>query len=169
MYHRAWIGDAIRGQLAHARDRVLLGFGVGFPAVHPPIANPWSESPLRTGGFDVTQAKTQMVMWKLEHWFEPSWFEHADDEIEALAEVIEGSQRAARHVVIVLMPESSVLRAAVPVTASAAFRRALARVHEPPPVFDLRAMMPDTDFADHIHVNAAGASLLSARVAALVK
>jgi hypothetical protein len=165
LFNRGLVNHAVRDGLADAREWLLLRLGVPFDAVYPPARDPWSEHAPAHGERDLAFARDQMEMWRLKRWFDASWFAHADEEVAAAAEVIAAAQRVARRVVVVLMPESSTLRAAMPGEAEAAFRRALTRLAAPPPVLDLRAVIPDALFEDHIHVGDRGAHLLSAALA----
>jgi len=161
LFNRGMVNHVARDALGDVRERVLLAFGVRFDAVYPPAHDPWREHPLAEAR-DLARSGHQLALWKLKRWFEADWFAHADDEVATAAEVIAASQRVAKRVVVVLMPESTALRAAMPAAADAALGRALALLPAPPPVIDLRAAIPDALFQDHIHVGERGARRLSA-------
>lgn len=163
LFNRGLVNSRARRALADLREWLLLGqLGVPFDGVYPPSREPWRDSPRTDGAWDAKFAGHQMETWQRKRWFEASWFARADEEVEAAADVVAAAQRTAKRVVVVLMPESSTLRAAMPAEAEAAFRRALARLAAPPPVLDLRAAIPDELFKDHIHLGGRGAQLLSA-------
>ncbi|MBX3161005.1 MAG: hypothetical protein KF773_33910 [Deltaproteobacteria bacterium] len=168
LYHRGTLQHLARSALAGARERLLLGLGVRFSDVYPPAAEPWSErEPPETWTHDLGPAVLEL--WRHKRWFDAAWFDAADDEVAAAAEVLAGCARVGRRVVVVLMPESSILRGEMPAAARAALDRALARLPHPPAVLDLRAAIPDAEFADHIHLGPPGArrlsDLLSGRIA----
>jgi hypothetical protein len=162
LFNRGRVNQLARSALGDLREWLLLGkLGVPFDGVHPPTLEPWRDSPRNDGVWEAAFARHQLETWQRKRWFEASWFARADEEVDAAAEVVAAAQRTAKRVVVVLMPESSTLRAAMPVEAEAAFRRALARLAAPPPVLDLRAAIPDELFKDHIHLGGRGAQLLS--------
>jgi len=171
LFHRGRLAHVARTALDDARIAVLRALGVRASAIHAPAANPWTEEPPMRGRLDPGRDRGQLAMWQRKRWFDPRRFEEAEREIADLVEVIAGCRAAGRRVVVVLMPESSELRGAMPVEADAALRRALARVGDPPPLVDLRAEIADALFADHIHLNEQGAKHLAAilvdRMAAL--
>jgi hypothetical protein len=165
LYHRGLVNHAIRDELASAHASLLVEqLGVPFDSVYPPAADPWTTH-RRTIGDRDPDRRDQMELWRRKRWFDASWYARSDDEPNAAADVIAASKRTGKRVVIVFMPESSTLRAAVPAEAEAAFHRALARVPAPPVVIDLRAAIPDDRFLDHIHLDEAGARLLSTTLA----
>jgi hypothetical protein len=166
LFDRGMVNHVARSALAGAREWLLLRLGVAFPAVYPPVHDPWAEHAPEHDVRDPELVKNQLELWRHKHWFDASWFARAGDELDAAAEVIAACQRVARRVVIVLMPEASPLRTAMPAEAEAALRRALARLPAPPPVIDLRAAIADERFVDNIHLGARGARELSAIVAA---
>lgn len=162
LFNRGRVNHLARSALADLREWLLLGqLGVPFDGVYPPTREPWRDPPRTDGAWNARFAQNQMETWRRKRWFEASWFARADEEVEAAAAVVAAAQHTAKRVVVVFMPESSTLRAAIPDEAEAAFRRALARLAAPPQVLDLRAAIPDELFKDHIHLGGRGAQVLS--------
>lgn len=167
LFNRGLVNHVARSGLADARQWLLLGqLGVAFDAIYPPIRAPWAEHTLAHDVRDPKVVRNQLELWRRKRWFDASWLAHADDEVAAATEVIAAAQRVARRVVVVLMPESSTLRAHMPAEAEAALLRAISRLAAPPPVIDLRTAIPDAMFKDNIHLGEPGAQLLSATLAA---
>jgi hypothetical protein len=165
LFHQGRLSAMAHASLASIRERWLLALGVRFDAIYPPDADPWRGYDVAHGVLDFTRDQGQIAMWTRKRWFEPAWYARASEERANAAAVVAGCQRVARRVVVVLMPESSALRAAMPPEAEAALRSALATLPTPPRVIDLRAAIPDALFADHIHLNEHGATILSMLVA----
>ena len=166
LFHQGRLNHLARSALTGLRERLLFALGVSFDAVYRPVPDPWTEHAPATSVLDLARQQPQLDMWKRKRWFEPGWYGRAEGEVADATAVIAGTERVARRVVIVLMPESSALRAAMPPEADAALRRSLARLSSPPAVIDLRSAVPDELFADHIHVNERGAERLSTVLAA---
>jgi hypothetical protein len=165
LFHQGRLAAMTRASLASVRERWLLALGVRFDAVYTPDGDPWRGYDVAHGVLDLIRDRGQITMWKRKRWFEPAWYARASEERANAAAVVGGCQRVARRVVVVLMPESSALRAALPPEAEASLRAALATLRAPPRVIDLRAAIPDALFADHIHLNEHGATILSMLVA----
>jgi hypothetical protein len=158
LFNRGTLQHLARSALANARERMLLGLGVRFADVYAPVEDPWRERVLPEK-WTHNLGDGQLDLWRHKRWFEAAWFERADEEVAAAADVFAGCARVGRRVVVVLMPESSMLRAKMPAAAEAALRRAIGAGG--PEVVDLRAVVPDAEFADHIHVGPPGAHRLS--------
>jgi hypothetical protein len=92
--------------------------------------------------------------------------EHFQDfgpKAEALRRVMTGLRRRGFNVVLLLMPEHSLLRSLVPPQAEVTFNQVLAEAagNEPVPVISLRSAIPDEDFNSFVHVDRKGRKTVS--------
>jgi hypothetical protein len=166
----SWLGNnrqatvnAVETRLGAVRERWLRSWGQPSDAIYPHLADPFA---------DVVNVRTarQREAWqgrielaRKRGWGEPAAYSADSAEGRALTELVNLlGQRPG--LVVVLLPERSVLRDLIPEdAASAALHGALraARVSMPPPVLDLRAALSDADFVDEAHPTGPGSARLS--------
>jgi hypothetical protein len=146
-------------------------FGLALPALVPISSeDPWAprysykESHATNEFLDA-----QMRSWKALGWFDPSVYSTRGPEADALTEILTRSSRLAPHTVVILMPETSTLRANAPSAAEASFRGALSTTGFSFPVVDLRESIPDSLFYDNAHLNATGRRRFSRTLAASLR
>jgi hypothetical protein len=92
--------------------------------------------------------------WKKYGVFEPSHYSPDGPALRAFAAFAGRARAAGSQVVLVLVPESTVVRARMPPEAMNAIRTGLERLGpDAPPLLDLRDTMPDDAFMDNLHMS----------------
>jgi hypothetical protein len=91
----------------------------------------------------------------------PEQFQNSQIELDAFRDLIGKLRAHSQRVIIVLMPESSQLRAVYPSYVDPYFRKAVADLNPPPQVINLQNALPDEMLYDYDHVNTQGRARLS--------
>ena len=160
-------------RLSHrARVAILKGFGQGVDAIFPPDLHPWRVK-LLGYPFHQSQKRLDLLfrMGKQFGWFDPKSYSIDNRQAKALAEIIATLRDHGSRVVIVLLPERSTWRSAVPRAARECLSALLAFhfADQPPPVIDLRDVADDEMFSDYVHLNETGRQYVSTLLAAQLK
>jgi hypothetical protein len=162
--NRARIHVGLRSVLVDARSTVARWAGLDADALAAHrLQDPW---PPRLLYHDMHAPEAhlarQMAQWQAFGWFDERLFSTRSAEARAFAAQLDAATRFAPHTLVVLMPESSALRARVPERAGATLQELVAAQAAPSiRLLDLRAALPDTMFHDHVHLNRDGRARLS--------
>ena len=163
---RRWVLDEGRAARSHAWY-ALGGRLTDFTA--PDAVDPWKA---RTDLFDWLARITpldraaQEASWQRLGCFDPARFTPGDAaETEALLSFVERGRRHGAVVVIVLMPQSTVLRARTPPEAFRYLAGVLDQVDADVPVLDLVTALDDAELSDMVHPTKNGRIHLSHLIA----
>jgi len=172
--NRIYINYNMRGVLYEGRSRVFDALRVGADAFRTPDPRPWR--PVDTLGFpahsDAAFLQTQWKSFKRNGWFDPAQYARFQGpQAAALARLVAGFRQRGAEVVVVLMPEQSVLRRRIPPAARQYLDATLRRAYGPaaPVVWDFQAAVQDGDFSDYCHLNAAGREAFSRLLAEKIR
>lgn len=164
---RTRIGHQIRLLIQATKMRVAGAFGLGFASIYAPAADPWVV-PDWTDRDHAPRSAIPMQMdgWRVRGWLDPASYALDGPNVLALMDLIRDARARGSEVIIVLMPEPSVLRDAMPAAARLTLDRALERHFGPasPRVFDLRDAMDDSEFWDTIHLDPHGKRVFTVRL-----
>ena len=162
-----WIGrnrmpvvNVFETQLGALRERSLTAFSQDAPAIYAPIDPFVDTKNTRTSRGPAAWAG-RIALVKERGWQNEAAYAVGNEQVRALQEVL---PLLRANVVLVLLPERSVLRELIPETrARAVLDQAIAEAKLPsPPILDLRAALPDEEFVDEAHPTGAGRRHLSA-------
>jgi hypothetical protein len=175
--NRTRISNLTRGLTSSAKRRLFARLGMDASALYPAEADPWrvkllvedadepdreaaaegraatvrdqAEGPMREGMGGPVKDKG---------WTNPDAYPLDGDNPQALIALIREARTRGIEVVVLLLPESTKLRASIPPQAMANLKSALVRGFEPalPELIDLRETISDREFHDSIHPNKAG-------------
>jgi len=124
-----------------------------------PSMDPWLEpahAPLPQGP---AAMKVQLDSFEGYGWFDRAHYAmYRDTEEKALLDLISNLRAGGSEVLLVMMPETSTLRARVPAEEQPFLVDSVQRhfVANSPAILDLRSSMPDDMFIDYAHLNEAG-------------
>ncbi len=149
-----------------SRIRVADGLGVDIGAIFDPDPTPWHDSdgyPPKEHWPPIRTPRLLSQVWPSWGIYDPRSFDADGLQAHLLAETIAAIRQTGATPVVVLMPESSVLRERIPVAAVAAMNKALARAFAPEQadVIDLRTAVPDDEFSDPMHADKRGCTRAS--------
>ncbi len=161
----------VRRGLLDAREALFARLGLPAEALFTPSPDPW-RMPGREdlpGRAPERRLAGQMQTWRARGWFDPETYTTEGAQAAALRRVVSGLRERGARVLVVLMPESSALRALVPPEAARTIALVLGGsggtdpVHgDPVSLVDLRDSMGDEWFSDHTHLNPEGRKVFSA-------
>jgi len=144
--------------------------GLPMSATYAPEADPWSSW---TAVFvPHADAAHMAAQWRgHQDLLVPDQFQSVDRQINALRQLVDRSRARGAEVDLVLMPETSRLRALEPPIVNERFAQALAAASDGTPlkVIDLRSAIPDELFWDDAHLNPQGRKQLSTLLPAILK
>lgn len=162
--NRPLAGNAYRRALLRRRMDLLKACGQRLDAVFAPDPDPWHVQLL---GYPARAAPERLeYLWQLSEQlgrFRPSSYDAADPRAVTLVRVLDHYRSQGARVCLVLMPENSTWRQAMPPEA----RRVMVgtvRDHfteEEVPILDLADVLTDGMFVDYFHPNAQGRRALS--------
>jgi hypothetical protein len=183
--NRTRVSNRVRGLASKAKRRMFAALGMGVEALYPADRQPWdiliegedAEEPERHAN---AEGRTATVRDLAEGpmraglggpvndkgWLTPGAYSSEGANARALVDLVRQARATGAEVVLLLMPEATSLREAVPPGAVASLREALDRGFGPeaPPVIDLRAALSDDEFAGTIHATKAGRQATTARL-----
>lgn len=161
--NRNAIHTVLTNELLRFRWAITAPFGLTLPALVPMSSDdPWAPRFSYKGSHANSEFRDgQMRSWKALGWFDADVYAARGPEADAAIEIAKRSARLTSQSVVVLMPESSTLRANAPPAAEMSLRAALAEGGFDFPILDFRTALPDSQFYDHAHLNASGRSRFS--------
>jgi hypothetical protein len=174
----SWLGknreataNAVETRLGAMREHLLGSFGQSPDAIYPRVADPFKDivNSRTTRQREAWQGRVDLV--KKRGWGRPESYSASSEQARALTELVRLLGRRP-GLVIVLLPERSVLRELIPESAAAAALRGAveaAGVSIAPPIVDLRAALPDTEFVDEAHPTGAGSARLAVALNAALR
>jgi hypothetical protein len=156
--NRARVNVLLRSALARARTSVANLLGIDALGLAPNLEfDPWKTTVLYSDRHAPEgQLARQIVQWRGFGWFDARQFSADSVEAAMLADFLRRAGRFSAHTIVVLMPESTVLRENVPVEAGTLLKDVVASTPGKFSLLDLRAALPDELFYDHAHLNGAG-------------
>ena len=170
--NRTRISNLTRGLASSTKRQVFARFGMDATSLYPAEPDPWSvrllvkdaDEPKREAAAEGRAATVRDQPEgpmreglggpvKDKGWANPDAYPVDGDNPEALIAVLREAHARHIEVVVLLLPESTRLRATSPPQAMITLRNALVRGFDPdlPRLIDLRAAIPDRDFHDSIH------------------
>ena len=169
--NRNAIHTLLTNQLLRLRWVFTAPFGLALPALVPiSSTDPWAPRfSYSAPHADRQFLDAQMRSWKALGWFDPDSYATRGPEADAVIAIAERSLRMSPQSLVVLMPESSALRANAPPAAEMRLRGALAEGGFGFPVLDFRAAIPDSAFYDYAHLNALGRRRFSRSLATTLR
>lgn len=163
--HRQRLGTWVVQQCFETRTRVMHAFGKGADEIFTPVADAWRE-PLPPEIFQAApEVAPPLQSPRYPYWSEPERYRSDSVDARALQGLVRHYQQRGARVVLLLMPEKSILRETTPPEAYASLVGPLqSRAGPPVDVIDLRALIEDRLFFDRTHVYAEGRRLLTRRL-----
>jgi hypothetical protein len=159
------VGEYIHRTLTFARLAIMRDLNVPLQAIYVPADDPWSLQSMYDDQFAGREfLDVQLQRWTARGWFSERSYQPNGKAVRALRDTIALLEEHT-HVIVVLMPEHSELRARIPRQAAA---KTLGSALEVPaeqaaiPVVDMRDAIPDEHFRDLAHLNTRGRELFSA-------
>jgi hypothetical protein len=166
-------GTAGRYVALEARLALFRFLGVRSEVLFRPGPTPWKVSHEAYGGPRPTEAALQYQFLAHERrgWFNPNNYAASRSGFVSFVQLVRRLRSTGAEVVLVLLPDSSRVRAAVPVEAERSLRTVLDENfrQDAPPVFDLRKSVSDDKFFDVVHVNPEGSQIFSRQFAKELK
>lgn len=174
---RTRVGHGARVAIIEAKRRMFAALGLGAESLHAAEPDPWTvrllmaepeEAVRKVEGAASSASVREMNEGVLRQglrgdvrdrgWFNRSSFDVDGRGARSLVAIVQQARSLGSEIVVVLLPESSVMRANVPIEAVQCLKAALDRAFGPasPPVIDLRDTIPDALFHDNLHPKRAG-------------
>jgi len=143
--------------LSHIRNAFAERMHLSAYVLFPPALDPWRADYLyHSDKGDDAFLQRQWVGFQARGWFDPVRFRQNPRQQQALRAALRQMQEVCEDVYVLWMPERSDFRKAVPLEAQLSFCKT---VHSR--ILDARACIPDDEFYDLAHLNAAGRQRLS--------
>jgi hypothetical protein len=170
--NRTRIGHSSRVFVIEAKRRMFARLGMGAESLYAPDHDPWTvrllfadpeEAPAKveeeSAGATVRDLNEGVLRQGLrgavrdKGWFDAANFSTEGHNARSLVAIVREARGRGIETVIVLLPESSSMRAAVPAEAMECLRAVLRGAFGPasPPIVDLRDAIPDRMFHDNVH------------------
>jgi hypothetical protein len=166
--NRVVFNHVVQTAIHQARLAMIKASGQGIDAMYPAAADPWSVIYPR----DKRHSDATQLRWRLDYnrsigWLDPASYKVTNFNETTLVKLIRRFRDEGTKVVIVLMPERSIFREAIPSEAldclATINRDAFA--DRPVPVVSLVDQVPDTLFLDLDHLDREGRAQCSKLVA----
>ncbi|MBN4061061.1 hypothetical protein JYU15_01355, partial [bacterium AH-315-I18] len=168
------VSTTLTKKLAIVNSQILKLFGTTSQNSSDQLTSPWREM-IRIDGPEHASAATftsQIKSYRNRGLFDPQSYDlqTIKDESDELNNIIKQLQSQEAQVLIMLMPEYSTLRQAVPAIALQRLKSNLkiAFGDTAPQIIDMRESLPDELFSDISHVNSAGRAAYSKRIAPIL-
>jgi hypothetical protein len=171
---RTNVNHAIRTALYNLRVRVFNDLHLNQDAFCSPDPHPWRPFYPETPDARDPDAEVSKRIRQEEEvgWFDVMQFDkYRQNTTKVLIDVILGFRSRGAEVVVVLMPETTLIRDRIPTEARRYLEEDLTRAFATatPRLLDFRQSMGDTMFRDHIHLNSAGRKEFSLLLARAIK
>jgi hypothetical protein len=159
-FNRTYCDHLVRTWLYRSREEIFRLFNV-LDAFSPPEPDPWA-APSQIGFTDrlgTSRLQERLLVWEERGWFNPQEYRRAQGaQAQALIKVIGEFRKRGAQVIVVLMPQRSIVRQRIPPSSKQYLIHALARSFGDSPVslLDLDSTMPDTAFCDLCHLDDRG-------------
>jgi hypothetical protein len=167
--NRTRANQRAREAIQLTRIHFFRSMGLGVDSLFAPDPRPWS-APIQwpgTGRKPASLIEWQLGEFRKKGWFDPGAYVPEGRNAKSLAKLIKDADAEHSRVVIVLLPESTIIRSIVPKEADRCLTTVLERHLDGhvPRVLDYRAALPDRLFLDSIHADDDGRALLTDRLA----
>ena len=173
-HNRTHAANAFETRLGALRESILTEFSQSHAAIYPSVSDPFADSPNEHG-------RSRQSVWEGRLDGIRARWASAIAQAGATGTRSNAQTRALTRIVallgkrpgfsIVVMPEHSALRAAIPESFARGMMTdaiAAAGLDRPPAIVDIRAALPDEDFADDTHASHAGRPHFTAALARAV-
>lgn len=167
--HRSDIKYAVSALLFDARNRVFKAFDVRLDETG---TDPWREIVRMSLSQTVTEQQWQSNLRRYGErgYYNSDAYQSSTKQSATLVSLIKEMQAKRMDIMIVLMPEHSILRVNIPTTAmhtlTAPLRHTFGK--QSPAIVDMRDDVPDTGFTDISHMNREGRRLFSSLLANVI-
>jgi hypothetical protein len=167
---RVRLNQRFRQALLGTRTALFASLNVPTGSLFRADRDPFRDRAETLANADTAVRDWQMGQWRDKGWFERGAYAPGDKNARALVSMVRDARGLGASVIVVLMPESSPVRASVPPEAMRCLREALGRGFGPdaPPVVDLREALPDDRFSDTIHPDERGRREFSGRLTGVI-
>jgi hypothetical protein len=162
----------VRAVAQQTRMKWLRALGFEADVIFAPEAQPWFVDARWADGGHLSEKECAEIVddWHRRGWLDAHEYSLESAQSQALVRLSQHCQWLKIKQIIVLMPESSALRAQVPHQAERYLSLALRTGLGPdaPAVVNLRDAVPDHRFRDPVHVDPSGREILSAQIRSIV-
>jgi hypothetical protein len=171
--YRGRVFGVVSRSLFAAKVRMLESLGMDLEALYSPDPNPWSEN--RPIGYPpTTTEEAQRVFLKGDEnngWFDPGRYHFDGPNFSLLVSLLRLAHAHGTKSFVVLVPESKLLRDALPPDAGDRLTDAIRETlgSDVPVVLDFRDIAPDDEFHDPAHLNTVGVTRFTRTLAEALK